>query len=244
MATQRPRRTAAATRPARRQPQQPPNHLRVRIKVEYIDINDIQEYENNARNNAEAVVAVRKSIRTFGFLNPIVLDDNNVLIAGHTRTEAAKQEGMNELPFVRASHLTPEQVAAFRLVDNKVAEIATWDDALLAQEIDILKDMFDFTDFGWEQAELDCLGQLVDDDCLATAGLVPAASEESGEESRLPVRRAPATTRIVIGDLVFFRPNADVRAFLDGLRRQHNADQAAIAEDICERLGLLSNTDS
>ncbi|MHC5791973.1 hypothetical protein ACYT6H_10295, partial [Streptococcus pyogenes] len=78
----------------------------------------------------------------------------------------------------------PEQVQAFRLVDNKVAELAEWDDQLLAQELEAIGNIFDFTDFGWTQADLDCLGELVSDDCLSTAGLV--SDTPAGEASRLP----------------------------------------------------------
>lgn len=238
MATQRNRRTISArtSRPPR---QSATVAQRIRLTLEYIDINDIVPYEFNARDNREAIQAVRKSIREFGFINPIVLDDDNVLIAGHTRTESAKEEGYTELPFIRASHLTPEQVRMFRLVDNKVAEIAKWDDGLLAMEFDALREQFEFTNFGWDEQELDCLSQLVTDDCLQTAGLAPEPASGEGE-SRLPVRRAPATARIVIGDFVFYRPAGDVRAYLDGLRRMHDANAEAIEADICERLGLLN----
>ncbi|ALT58043.1 ParB-like partition protein [Pseudomonas phage SM1] len=235
MALQRSRRSASSskTNAKPRRAAEP-----VRIKIDYIPIEEIVPYEFNARNNEQAIEAVKKSIQQFGFLNPIVLDENNVLVAGHTRTEAAKQLGYIELPFVSAAHLTPEQVQAFRLVDNKVAEIATWDDALLAQEMYAIKEMFDFTDFGWDAAEIDCLGQLVSDDCLLTAGLATPEEDEEGS-ARLPVRRSPATARIVIGEFVFFRPASSVRNFLDGLRRAHNADSAAMEEDIANRLGLL-----
>lgn len=234
MATQRNRRVA----PAARRTQQPSPMSRVRLVLEYIDINDIVPYEFNARHNQEAIKAVRHSIEQFGFNNPIILDDNNVLVAGHTRTEAAKELGYAELPFVRASHLTAEQVSAFRLVDNKVAEIATWDDDLLAQELAALESAgINFTDFGWDQAELDCLQQLVTDDCLTTAGLNTEAADP--ERASIPVRRAATQTRIVIGDLVFFRPSSSVRALLDALRLQHNANLEAMADDVSERLGLM-----
>ena len=209
----------------------------VRLVVEYLGIDEVIPYENNARFNQQAVEAVRQSIRQFGFNNPVIVDDDNVLVAGHTRTEAARLEGYMEIPVIRAHHLTPEQVQAFRLVDNKVAELAEWDDQLLAQELEAIGNIFDFTDFGWTQADLDCLGELVSDDCLSTAGLVSDAP--AGEVSRLPERRAATQTRIVIGDFVFFRPTASVRNWLDGLRRLHNADQEAIAADIAERLRFL-----
>lgn len=217
---------------------QPEEGLRdVRLVVEYLGIDEVIPYENNARFNAQAVEAVRASIREFGFNNPVIVDDNNVLVAGHTRTEAARLEGYMEIPVIRAHHLTAEQVQAFRLVDNKVSELAEWDDQLLAQEIAAIGSIFDFTNFGWSQADLDCLGELVQDDCLAIDGLVDAGP--AGEVSRLPERRAATNARIVIGDFVMFRPAASVRNWLDGLRRMHSADAAAIEADIANRLGLL-----
>lgn len=209
----------------------------VRLVVEYLEIDEVIPYENNARFNQQAVEAVRQSIRQFGFNNPVIVDDHNVLVAGHTRTEAARLEGYMEIPVIRAHHLTPEQVQAFRLVDNKVAELAEWDDQLLAQELAAVGSIFDFTNFGWSQADLDCLGELVQDDCLALTGLVDV--DTTGEVSRLPERRSATNARVVIGDFVFFRPATSVRNWLDGLRRLHNADAAAIEADIANRLGFL-----
>lgn len=88
------------------------------MNIQEININDLREYENNPRNNDNAVEKVANSIKEFGFKVPIVIDQNNVIIAGHTRLKAAKQLGLEEVPCIIANDLTPEQVKAFRLADN------------------------------------------------------------------------------------------------------------------------------
>ena len=90
-------------------------------------INELIPYENNPRNNDGAVEAVAASIRAFGFKVPIIADKNNVIVAGHTRLKAAKLLGLKKVPVIKADDLTDEQVRAFRLADNKTAEIAEWD---------------------------------------------------------------------------------------------------------------------
>lgn len=115
-------------------------------------ITDIIPYEKNPRRNDEAVQYVAESIRHFGFKVPIVVDKNNVVVAGHTRLKAAKKLGLKEVPCIVADDLTEEQVKAFRLADNKVSEAAEWDWELLDQEMDELLD-FDMTVFGFEFEE-------------------------------------------------------------------------------------------
>ena len=97
-------------------------------------IGEIKPYEKNPRKNDNAVDAVASSISQFGFKNPIVIDGNNVIICGHTRYKAAKKLGLDVVPCVVASDLTDEQIKAYRLADNKVAELAEWDIDLLGEE--------------------------------------------------------------------------------------------------------------
>jgi ParB/RepB/Spo0J family partition protein len=88
------------------------------LKIIAKGISDIKPYENNPRNNDDAVDAVERSIKEFGWQQPIVVDKDNVIIAGHTRYKAAKKLGMKEVPVVVASNLSDEQVRAYRLADN------------------------------------------------------------------------------------------------------------------------------
>ena len=109
------------------------------MEIVYRKIEDIKPYKNNPRNNADAVDFVARSIESFGFKNPIIIDKNNEIVAGHTRYRAAKKLGMEEVPTIKADDLTPEQVKAFRLADNKVAEGSKWVPHLLAAEIEAVE---------------------------------------------------------------------------------------------------------
>ena len=112
------------------------------------NIEEIKMYENNPRNNDGAVEYVANSIKEFGFKVPIVLDKNNVIVAGHTRYKAAKLLNITEIPCIIVDDLSDEQVKAFRLIDNKAAELASWDIDLLNLELENIKDidmeLFDF----------------------------------------------------------------------------------------------------
>ena len=117
------------------------------MQIVEVNVNDLNEYENNPRLNDDAVEYVARSIESFGFKNPIIIDSNNVIIAGHTRLKAAKFLGMDTVPCIVADDLSEEQIKAFRLADNKVGEIAQWDMDALKIELDEIK--FDMEEFGF-----------------------------------------------------------------------------------------------
>lgn len=137
------------------------------MEVKSMSIDDIKPYENNPRDNDDAVDSVANSIREFGWQQPIVVDKDNVIIVGHTRYKAAKKLGMDKVPVVVASKLTPEQVKAYRLADNKVGELADWDMEKLNTELDGIEDI-DMSEFGFEGLDnlekLDDLEDAKDDD--------------------------------------------------------------------------------
>ena len=120
------------------------------MKIVDKKVGELIPYENNPRKNDKAVPAVAKSIQEFGFKVPIVIDKNNIIVNGHTRLKAAKKLGLETVPCIVADDLTPEQVRAFRLADNKVGEIATWDDDKLEEELTELTGIIDMQDFGFE----------------------------------------------------------------------------------------------
>lgn len=122
------------------------------MNIKEIAIDNLREYENNPRNNDSAVDAVAESIREFGFKVPIVIDGNNMIVCGHTRVKAAKKLGMETVPCIIANDLTPEQIKAFRLADNKTGELAGWDFAKLEEELAALNG-FDMSAFGFVQNE-------------------------------------------------------------------------------------------
>lgn len=123
-----------------------------KLKIEYIDTEKLIPYINNPRINDQAVDVVAASIKEFGFKNPIIIDKENVIIAGHTRLKAAKKLGMEEVPVIRVEDLTENQIKAFRIADNKTVEFAEWDMELLQLELEELEDMF--TGFSEEEKEI------------------------------------------------------------------------------------------
>lgn len=109
-------------------------------------LSEIKPYPGNPRVNDYAVNAVANSIREFGFKNPIIVDRNNIIVAGHTRYKAAMKLNLSTVPCVVATDLTDEQIKAYRLADNSTASLSEWDDDLLKLELGDIS--FDMTDFG------------------------------------------------------------------------------------------------
>lgn len=120
-------------------------------QIIYKKVVELVPYENNPRNNDEAVDYVANSIKRFNFQVPIIIDKDNVVVAGHTRLKACKKLGIEEVPCIVADDLTEDQIKAFRIADNKVGEVSTWDIEKLGFELaDIDIDMSEFGDFGLE----------------------------------------------------------------------------------------------
>ena len=123
------------------------------MNVIEIPVTQLKPYEKNARYNENAVSKVAESIRQFGFKNPIIVDKDMSVIAGHTRLASAKLLGLKKVPCIIADDLTPKQVKAFRLVDNRTSEFASWNYDLLQSELETL-DMdlsdFEFPDLTYE----------------------------------------------------------------------------------------------
>ena len=118
------------------------------LVVKYMPTDDLIPYANNPRRNDAAVDKVANSIKEFGFRVPIVVDADNVIVAGHTRLKAAKKLGLKTVPCVVADDLTEDQIKAYRLADNKVSELAEWDFELLDLELDDIE--LDMSQFGFE----------------------------------------------------------------------------------------------
>lgn len=122
------------------------------MEIVYKKLKDITPYEKNARFNDDAVQFVVNSIAKYGFQNPIIVDKNGVIIAGHTRYKAAKELHLKEVPVIVAENLNEEQVKEFRLVDNRSSEFSSWDIDLLSEELASLKggeeldELFRFSD--------------------------------------------------------------------------------------------------
>ncbi len=119
------------------------------MQIVYKKVDELIPYINNPRKNDDAVDKVASSIKHFGFKVPIVIDQQNEIVAGHTRLKAAKKLGIKEVPCIVADDLDDNQIKAFRLADNKVSEAAAWDDELLGIEMFNINDI-DLTDFGFD----------------------------------------------------------------------------------------------
>lgn len=123
------------------------------MKIEYKNIEDIIPYENNPRKNDNAVDYVANSIKEFGFKVPIIIDKENVIVTGHTRYKASQKLGLTEVPVIYADDLTDEQIRAFRIADNKVAEFSSWDLDKLDLELEDID--LDMSEFGFDDVEVE-----------------------------------------------------------------------------------------
>lgn len=146
-------------------------------------LEDIQPYENNPRLNDKAVKYVKKSIKRFGFKNPIIVDSDGVIVAGHTRYKASLELGLETVPVIIADDLTEKQIKAYRLADNKTAEHAEWDFNVLDAELFDLSPSFDMSDFGFDVEKVmeDGFGEefsLPDDDKPAMRTITLTLCEE------------------------------------------------------------------
>ena len=122
------------------------------MKIEYKDINDLIPYVNNARTHSEEQInQIASSIKEFGFTNPVLIDKNDGLIAGHGRIMGAKKLGLKEVPTITLDNLTEAQKKAYIIADNKIALNAGWDEELLKIELQSLQEMdFDYSDLGFD----------------------------------------------------------------------------------------------
>lgn len=157
------------------------------MKVTMRPIGAIKPYEKNPRQNDGAVDAVAKSIKEFGWRQPIVVDENDEIIVGHTRWRAAQQLGQKKVPVHTATDLTPEQIRAYRLADNATGEIAEWDMDLLANEVLALQE----SDYA-----LDMLGF----DETSLSRILDAGNEEVPDPDATPP--LPKNAKTELGDLI------------------------------------------
>lgn len=127
-----------------------------KMEIIELDINSVIPFDRNPRYNEQAVTTLAECIRQFGWTSPILLDENKVIICGHTRLKAAKQLGMKKVPCIIAKDLTPEQVMAHRIADNRLSELTAWNYELLISESEYLKEAgFDLSWLNIEMVDLD-----------------------------------------------------------------------------------------
>jgi DNA modification methylase len=145
------------------------------MDIQWLLIDDLRPYERNPRRNTKAVGKVADSLKTYGWQQVIVVDTEHTIIAGHTRWLAAKKLKMEKVPVLVAKNLTPEQVKAYRIADNRLSEEAEWDSDLLCQELASLKELeVDLSLTAFSEIELTkILGELSEPDQESLDGLMP-----------------------------------------------------------------------
>ncbi len=160
------------------------------LSIEPVELSILHKNPTNSRvHSAKQIAALAKSIKRFGFLTPVIIDDGNLLLCGHARVEAAEQLGFTRVPGVRVEHLSDAEKRAFVIADNRLAECATWDEEILKQELVFLTKFdidFDFSMIGFDTAEVDLL--------------LEASEPGSGKDDKLPEMSFPAPVSR-LGDL-------------------------------------------
>ncbi|MEA5067312.1 MAG: ParB/Srx family N-terminal domain-containing protein, partial [Eubacteriales bacterium] len=188
--------------------------MKATSRFEHVPIDRLVPYARNARTHSkEQILQLRSSLREFGFVNPVIVDKDLNIIAGHGRVAAAKAEGLTEVPCVFAEHLTDAQKRAYILADNRLALSAGWDEELLALEFGELRDLgFDLELTGFDVKEIEKLfagdgGDVEDDNFDLTAALEEAAFVLPGDVWTL------GRHRLICGDAT---DAATVKALMDG----------------------------
>lgn len=170
-------------------------------------VDELIPYINNPRHNEQAIDALASSIKNFGFKVPIVVDKNSEIVTGHTRLKAAKKLGLEEVPVLIADDLTEEQVKAFRLADNKVGELATWDEEALQVELDaLLSEEVDMSEYGFTEEDFQEVENQVDEDDY-DEGIPEEPQTKYGEIYQL------GNHRLMVGDST---NEEDVAKLMDG----------------------------
>ena len=190
--------------------------MKMTSEMEHVPIGKLIPYINNARTHSpEQIKKLRASLREFGFVNPVIIDRNYNIIAGHGRVMAAKEEGIDEVPCVYADHLSEAQKKAYILADNRMALDAGWDEEMLRVEIDALRELeFDPMLAGFDEKELAALYADADDDAKdddfdLSAALEKASFVEPGDVWTV------GRHRLMCGDAT---KAEDVQKLMDGAR--------------------------
>ena len=124
-------------------------------EIQYCNPEELIPYEKNPRDNRAALDAIELSIEEYGFTNPILVNEEKVILAGHTRREAAILAGLEKVPYIVVDGLTEAQQKAYRLADNKLSELSIWDEDLLKEELeDLLDEDYDISLTGFSDVDL------------------------------------------------------------------------------------------
>ena len=219
-------------------------------KYPEIAIAELTPYERNARTHSdEQIEKIKNSIREFGFISPVIIDENNMILAGHGRVQAAKEMGMTEVPCRQITNLSYDQKRAYILADNKLSDMAGWDEEMLRQELAAIT--LDMADFGFDDI-IDEPTELVEDDFDETEDKVEAVAK-TGELYQLGEHRllcGDSTNEEDVwhlmgeelADLVVTDPPYNVNVSnSDGLTIENdNMDEAAFVDFLDEAFANMS----
>ena len=185
--------------------------------IELLGLDALTPYDRNARLHTEKQIKqIAKSIAAFGFNNPILIDSDQGIIAGHGRLEAAKFLGLETVPVIRLDHLSDKERRAYILADNRLAELSQWDEKTLAAEVEALQVAdLDLDAVGWTEDELQALTASLDEAEALEDEPVSLASDESNPETK------SFRFEFDISD------HAELTEMLDNLRRRYKLDSDA-----------------
>lgn len=210
------------------------------MKVEIVAVDKLVPYGNNARRNEEAVPGVMASIRQFGFKNPILVDKDNVIIAGHTRRLAAIRLGLAEVPVIRAIDLTKKQIAALRLADNKLSELSSWDFEKLDRELAAIAEMdgddLDMGDLGFPSLDD---APLLPEDAAPAGGGADVAAQPGVAVPTDGGARVPGVGGTLPPELAGQKLTPDAQERI-GVEAQTNKDRVIIVFDPDQRAELAA----
>lgn len=197
------------------------------MKIELMPVDQVLPYARNPRINAHAIDKVASSIKEFGFRQPIVVDGEMVIVVGHVRYEAAKRLGLKKVPVHIATDLTPEQIKAYRITDNRVGEESEWDKALLQLEIVELEEAaFSAEVLGFNDEEIRDIKAAVD-------GLL---EDGFGDDENDDIEEADTTARI--GAYSFPIKREHYLEWLESIKQSVGFEKKEIVEELKRRLGL------
>lgn len=196
------------------------------MKVELMPVDQVIPYARNPRINAHAIEKVAASIKEFGFRQPIVTDKELVIVVGHVRFEAAKRLGLKKVPVHIATELTPEQIKAYRITDNRVGEESEWDKALLQLEIAELDDAtYDTELLGFNAEELKEIQTSLD-----------SLEDGFGADDDDDIEEADTTARIAA--YTFPIPRERYLEWMEAIKQQVGFEKKEIIAELKRRLGL------
>ena len=200
------------------------------LQIEYLDISQIESYDRNARlHSPEQVEQLVNSINEFGFTNPVLVDGDNVLIAGHGRLAAASEIGLDKVPAIRLENLSENQIKALRIADNQLALNATWDiDLLTAELAELNDDDFDLELLGFDD---DFINGLLNEDDENVQDGYGSGEGESNEDENVDVA-------LVIGPYKIHVARKQWDKWESKLRAETGFDKSDIEREISKRLKL------